>query len=155
MNQPKYALSIRQPWAWLVLHGGKDVENRTWDKPKWVKLPMRVYIHASRTIDQFAFMAGEELPDHQLDLEPFIKERIPANALQSWRAAYSRTLGKDLGTIVGEVTITAWTDGWAAGSPWFEGPYGLILADPVAYDTPIPCKGRLGLFVPDLAPVTA
>ncbi len=24
------ALSIRQPWAWLVLHGGKDIENRTW-----------------------------------------------------------------------------------------------------------------------------
>lgn len=24
------ALSIRQPWAWLIIHGGKDVENRTW-----------------------------------------------------------------------------------------------------------------------------
>lgn len=24
------ALSIRQPWAWLIVHGHKDVENRTW-----------------------------------------------------------------------------------------------------------------------------
>lgn len=24
------ALSIRQPWAWLILHGGKDIENRGW-----------------------------------------------------------------------------------------------------------------------------
>jgi len=24
------ALSIRQPWAWAILHAGKDVENRTW-----------------------------------------------------------------------------------------------------------------------------
>lgn len=24
------ALSICQPWAWLILHAGKDVENRTW-----------------------------------------------------------------------------------------------------------------------------
>lgn len=24
------ALSIRQPWAWAILHGGKDVENRSW-----------------------------------------------------------------------------------------------------------------------------
>ena len=24
------ALSIKQPWAWLIVHGGKDIENRTW-----------------------------------------------------------------------------------------------------------------------------
>lgn len=24
------ALSIRQPWAWSILHAGKDVENRQW-----------------------------------------------------------------------------------------------------------------------------
>lgn len=24
------ALSIRQPWAWLILHAGKDIENRVW-----------------------------------------------------------------------------------------------------------------------------
>ena len=24
------ALSIRQPWSWLILHGGKDIENRSW-----------------------------------------------------------------------------------------------------------------------------
>jgi hypothetical protein len=24
------ALSIRQPWAWLIIAGHKDVENRTW-----------------------------------------------------------------------------------------------------------------------------
>src|SRR5829696_3543555 len=24
------AVSIHQPWAWAILHAGKDVENRTW-----------------------------------------------------------------------------------------------------------------------------
>ena len=24
------ALSLRQPWAWMVVHGGKDIENRRW-----------------------------------------------------------------------------------------------------------------------------
>lgn len=24
------ALSVRQPWAWAIAHGGKDIENRTW-----------------------------------------------------------------------------------------------------------------------------
>jgi len=23
-------LSVRQPWAWLIVNGHKDVENRTW-----------------------------------------------------------------------------------------------------------------------------
>lgn len=27
---PVFALSIRQPWAWLILHAGKTVENRRW-----------------------------------------------------------------------------------------------------------------------------
>lgn len=22
------AISVRQPWAWLIIHGGKDIENR-------------------------------------------------------------------------------------------------------------------------------
>jgi hypothetical protein len=24
------ALSVQQPWAWAIVHGGKDIENRTW-----------------------------------------------------------------------------------------------------------------------------
>jgi hypothetical protein len=27
---PAVCLSIRQPWAWLVAHGWKNIENRTW-----------------------------------------------------------------------------------------------------------------------------
>ena len=29
MSEPM-ALSIRQPWAWLIVNGYKDVENRSW-----------------------------------------------------------------------------------------------------------------------------
>lgn len=24
------ALTVRQPWAWAIIYGGKDIENRTW-----------------------------------------------------------------------------------------------------------------------------
>lgn len=27
---PHLALSVRQPWAWAIIHAGKDIENRTW-----------------------------------------------------------------------------------------------------------------------------
>lgn len=41
------ALSIRQPWAWLIAAGYKDIENRTWS----TKFRGRIYIHASKGYD--------------------------------------------------------------------------------------------------------
>lgn len=37
------ALSIKQPWASLIAHGIKDIENRTWA----TKYRGRIYIHSS------------------------------------------------------------------------------------------------------------
>lgn len=45
------ALSIRQPWAWLIVHEIKDVENRTWK----TNFRGRVLIHASKKIDLAAY----------------------------------------------------------------------------------------------------
>lgn len=25
------AISVQQPWAWAIIHAGKDIENRTWN----------------------------------------------------------------------------------------------------------------------------
>lgn len=41
------ALSVRQPWAWFIVNGHKDVENRTW-KPKGTRIGQRFAIHASQ-----------------------------------------------------------------------------------------------------------
>lgn len=38
------ALSIRQPWAWLIVNGFKDIENRSWH----TKYRGPVLIHASK-----------------------------------------------------------------------------------------------------------
>ncbi len=35
-------------------------------------------------------------------------------------------------------------------SPWFVGKYGFMLANPILYDKPIPCRGQLGFFKPDI-----
>lgn len=37
------ALSIKQPWASLIAHGIKDIENRTWR----THFRGKIYIHAS------------------------------------------------------------------------------------------------------------
>lgn len=46
------ALSIKQPWASLIAHGIKDIENRTW----LTKFRGKVLIHASaKTVKDFDF----------------------------------------------------------------------------------------------------
>ena len=113
------ALSIRQPWAWLIVQGYKDIENRTWA----TKFQGRIYVHAGlRTM-------AADFPEQRAYLE---NSRI--------------TVPDDLprGAIVGEVTITGCVA--TSDSPWFCGPFGFTLSQPVSYDTPIPYRGRLGLF---------
>lgn len=41
-------ISLRQPWAYLICSGIKDIENRTWKLPEKYK-GQRVLIHASKT----------------------------------------------------------------------------------------------------------
>ena len=35
-------------------------------------------------------------------------------------------------------------------SPWFEGPHGFVLRNPLAYEKPIPYRGKLGFFEVEL-----
>ena len=45
------AISIRQPWAWLIVHGYKDVENRSW----FTRHVGTLYIHAAKgmTLEEY------------------------------------------------------------------------------------------------------
>ena len=134
------ALSIKQPWAWLICAGYKDIENRNWQigrKPTpglhsisyGLRLPNRVYIHAGKGVDWQATMAIDagELP------------WLTHDALDGLRGTPFA-----LGAIIGEVDITDCVK--ASASPWFEGPYGFTLANPTLYDKPIPYRGQLGFF---------
>jgi len=41
-------LSVEQPWAFLIVAGIKDIENRTWQPEQ---MPCRILIHASKAVD--------------------------------------------------------------------------------------------------------
>ena len=47
------AITVRQPWAWLILHAGKDIENRTWPTNE----RGRVLVHAAKgcTRDEYEY----------------------------------------------------------------------------------------------------
>lgn len=119
------ALSIRQPWAWLILHGGKDIENRDWS----TNFRGRVLIHASKSCTKAEHAAAIDfLVDRGLD-----RLSIDFPAIDQF----------DRGGIVGSVEIVDCID--ASDSPWFVGDFGFVLRNPQPLPF-VPWKGRLGFF---------
>jgi len=116
------ALSIRQPWAWLIVNGFKDIENRSWR----TEFRGRVLIHAGKKY-------GKE-------------ERAIAEAAQR-EFGIDIPEALDLGGIVGGVEIVDCVT--ESESKWFEGtehhPYGFVLETPVVLPFR-PVTGRLGFF---------
>lgn len=112
------ALSIRQPWAWLIVHGAKDIENRKW----WTNYRGPFLVHAGLQVDHF---------DPQ-DLREVCKD---------FGLDYPETL--PTGGIVGSVDLVDCVT--EDPSDWFEGPYGFILQNPRPLPFR-PLKGKLGFF---------
>lgn len=117
---PSIALSIRQPWAWAIMHGGKRIENRTWP----TRFRGRFCIHASKGVDRATW--DDDL-SFLLDMGV-----VPPN-----KNHYHFGGIVAVATLVDCVTIH--------DSAWFFGPYGFVLADVQPVDF-IPCKGSLGFF---------
>jgi hypothetical protein len=134
------ALSIKQPWAWLICAGHKDVENRDWHihMPPLLNYPLvpkHIYVHAGKTIDKKAF--------------EWMASKIPKDILSKFMVNGLPNAGMfKVGGLIGEVHIVGCVE--KSQSPWFVGPYGFLLANPVLYDQLIPCKGKLGFFVPQI-----
>ena len=91
------ALSIMQPWAYLIVQGFKDIENRTW------RTGFRgpVLIHAGKKFD-----GKDDANDWDW---PHIE----------------RPEDFDMGGIVGEAEIVDCVT--RSASRWFEGPYGFLI----------------------------
>ncbi len=50
-------LSVRQPWAWAIIHAGKDVENRNWP----TKYRGKLVIHAGKScsLSEYEYAAAD------------------------------------------------------------------------------------------------
>ena len=119
-------ISVRQPWAWLIVAGHKDIENRTWR----TSYRGRLLVHASLATEPDDFPVQREWIENWTGI--VIPEDLPR------------------GAIVGSATLTDVLDmndpgGRLCFSPWFEGPYGFHMADAVEFAEPIPCRGQLGI----------
>lgn len=118
-------LSIRQPWAWLIVSGHKPLENREWQCP--YRGPL--YIHAGKTMSLADYQNCESFMDS------FTKLELPAFG------------DLERGGIVGLARMNGCVD--YSESPWFTGKFGFVMEDA----KPLPffkCNGMLGLFTLEL-----
>ena len=120
-------IAIRQPWAWLIMHGGKDIENRTWP----TKVRGRVLIHASKGVTKAEWRESWE----------WVRKFRPEAWAKGCREIQEGTIER--GGIIGSVEIVDCVE--ESESPWFVGKHGFVLRDPQP-DKFYPCKGRLGFF---------
>lgn len=135
------ALSIKQPWASLIAHGIKDIENRTWK----TNFRGRIFIHASGKQAKYVFSPEQ--------IEKMKKQNYPIDIT-------------NLSAIIGEVDIidcvinhpSIWaektdisnsrqtTSGIFVDKPI----YNWVLANPVLYEKPIlNVKGKLSFWETD------
>jgi hypothetical protein len=116
------ALTLRPHWAWFVVNGYKDIENRSWP----TRLRGRIWVHASSS--------------------PLTKaeyERFESICRRRRIKNYPERDGFEIGGIVGSVEIEDCVD--RSRSFWFSGPYGFVLKN--ARKTRFKAmKGKLGFF---------
>jgi len=125
---PRLAISIRQPWAYCILHLGKDIENRDWS----TNFRGDVCVHAAKG------MTRSEYEDCLATVHAVSEERpFPSGRVFPEFDVLAR------GGIVGVVNIANCIP--SSASPWFVGKHGFVLrnARPVEF---IPVRGALGFF---------
>jgi hypothetical protein len=122
------ALTIRQPWAWLIVAGIKDVENRGW-QPIYRG---RCLIHAAKGMTRDEY-------EEALDCAHYVMgnvgiERIPEFSML------------ERGGIVGSANLVDVLSPKAQRYGWhMPDQFGLVLRDvqPLPF---LPCKGALGFW---------
>lgn len=114
------ALSLKQPFAWLVVNGYKPVENREWR----TKHRGWTLIHASKNVDHEGYA--------------WLKQNLPEIFL-----LVPKPEDIEKGGVVGIVQITDCVDHHL--SIWFFGKYGFVIeeATPLPF---YPSQGQVGLF---------
>ncbi len=117
-------LSIRQPWANLIVHGIKDIENRTW------KTNFRgvIYIHAPGKDDSNNIVMGDD--------------RVSEIHKYGVHSVVNRPTSSIIGTVEIVDCIKDSKSIWADHDCWH-----WVLKDPIIFRPPIKnIKGKLSLW---------
>ena len=132
-------LSIRQPWASLIVKGFKDVENRSWRTP--IRGEIAIHASASKTEDDW----------EDAIITVSMIQTVTFSEAKEWLIESIGEFDKlPRGVILGAVEITDCKR--ERTSPWhFEENWGFYLQNPKEIKEPIPAKGKLGFWDFDLS----
>jgi hypothetical protein len=115
------AVTVRQPWAWAIAHGFKDIENRSW----------------APRLDP-----GEVIAVHAGAATPSFEDVERVKKLVGRRGQVPDAF--DCGCVVAVARYQGVVA--ASRSRWFSGPLGWVLGGARALREPVDCKGQLGLW---------
>lgn len=149
-------LTVRQPWAWALIHGGKTVENRVrylgdYRGPLAIHGGLAWSEQGASDWEVRRAFTSHRLGDPADDSQVWAAEE-PARTDDHFRGCF--------GAVIGVVNL------WAVhqprpgccvnrgappyGDPWaMDGHWHMCVADARPLSEPIPAKGRLGLWRPD------
>ena len=137
-------LTLTQPWAWAVVHGGKTIENRTWSTT--YRGPF--LIHASKAMSRRQYEDAREFIEGVWGVD---RDDLPAHDSEELH----------LGCMVGRARIVGIASRHEPVYPvgyderWhMKAQNGFLLAGIEAVE-PKPWRGALGLVRVDLEPVEA
>lgn len=117
------ALTLYQPWATAIVRGAKTIENRGWSTDYRGLL----LIHAGKKWDADGAAWIYDTFDLEFGADTSVR-----------------------GAIVGAVDLVEVTSDPEEADPWaFEGSYHWRLGNAIAFETPIPMRGKLGLWSAD------
>lgn len=118
------AISVRQPWAWLLFHG-KPVENRDW----WTGYRGLLAIHAAKGMTRCEY---DDALDFVYRFNAPLAKIIPSRS--------------DLvyGAVIGSVTQS----GCVTEHPslFFQGKFGHVYESALLLPAPMACRGALSLW---------
>lgn len=132
-------LSIRQPWASLIIKGFKDVENRSW----------RTLIRGEIAVHASVSKAEDDWEDAIITVAAI--RAIAFSEAEKWLIKAIGDSDKlPRGAVLGTVEITDCKR--ERTSPWhFDENWGFYLQNPKELKKPIPAKGKLGFWDFDLS----
>lgn len=134
INIIKKAISVKQPWAYLICAGIKDIENRTWKCPdKYIG--ERIYIHASGSHGK---KFNINLTDEQM--------RVAFKAVSEECLLKSMQFGAIIGSVVITDCVINHSSIWAEMTA-IKPIYNWVLADAILFEEPIlNVKGKLSFW---------
>ncbi len=123
------ALSVRQPWAWAIVHANKNIENRVWRTNH--RGP--VLIHAAKGMTRVEYAAFNDFYRGEIAVRRPSELLIPVPPFDQL----------ERGGFIGRAVIADCVS--QHDSPWFCGPYGFVLkdAEPIPFH---PHRGERRLF---------